>query len=668
MANQIQNVELTSRGIKKVLNKYTPERAIAEYIWNGFDAHATEVRITYSIETNFNGITRIEVADNGDGIKYEELPVVFKKFYESQKTISGNLDSRFSRGKNGYGRFTFFRLSKKATWETVYMRNDETAAYNIEMTADNLNSYKASNPEVVKYVERGTKVTFDGFSDSDLSLEWVEENLIPYLKTEMAWYFKVYPNKRLYINNKVLDCSSVIADSEVFKLPIELPGIAPELFHCTYFQWKEKPQEECSRFYFMDTDGNLKHQTTTLLNRKGDSFWHSILITSTIYNHLSDYISSTSRTLFSDTAENKVQKALIDQLNDYLRNKRRPFLKAQANILVDKYENEKLFDFIGTSTWEQQHKNYLQGFIKELYEVEPAVFAKLNETQKKIFIRLLDQIMDTDKNDSLFTILGEVIELEEEDRNRFSKILETTRLKNVISTIQLINDRLLTISDLKAINFDHTLKAGEVAHLQKLIESHYWIFGEEYRFVCAEEVKFQEALARYHYILRGASKKEYIEHPNKYKEMDLFITGKDHREGRPSNLVVEIKNPTNVPLLRMIQYSQIADYMDVIMEEDMFNASGEYWTFMLIGLELDSAIKRQMSNPLTGLCIDDRNCRLYVKTWSQVLNEAEGRMNYLKEKLQLERDKLSAAGTLDEIMFEALHNTAMATDVNKRKN
>ena len=33
-----QTVEITSAGIRKILNKYTPERAIAEYVWNGFDA------------------------------------------------------------------------------------------------------------------------------------------------------------------------------------------------------------------------------------------------------------------------------------------------------------------------------------------------------------------------------------------------------------------------------------------------------------------------------------------------------------------------------------------------------------------------------------------------------------------------------------------------------
>ena len=43
-----QSVEITSSGIKKVLQKYSAERAIAEYIWNGFDAKASKVCLDYS--------------------------------------------------------------------------------------------------------------------------------------------------------------------------------------------------------------------------------------------------------------------------------------------------------------------------------------------------------------------------------------------------------------------------------------------------------------------------------------------------------------------------------------------------------------------------------------------------------------------------------------------
>ena len=47
MAN-IQETEITTKGIQKVLNKYTPERAVAEYVWNGFDADASNVDRSFS--------------------------------------------------------------------------------------------------------------------------------------------------------------------------------------------------------------------------------------------------------------------------------------------------------------------------------------------------------------------------------------------------------------------------------------------------------------------------------------------------------------------------------------------------------------------------------------------------------------------------------------------
>lgn len=664
MENLIQNVELTSIGIKKVLNKYSPQRAVAEYIWNGYDANATEVRIEINTEPTFNTITNIIIKDNGDGIVFNELPIVFKKFYESHKSATNSIDSRFTRGKNGYGRFTFFKLCKQAQWHTLYKdERDEILSYDITMVSDNLTNYSPSNPQISSENNTGTIVELSDFSDSDLSLEWINDILIPYLRSEFAWYFEVHPNNKLYIDGNILDCSSIIAESDFFELPVELPSIDPELFHCTYFQWSVKPQEEYSRFYFIDSDGNLKKQKTTLLNKKGDSFWHSVLVKSTFFNQLSDLSENETDDLFSSLPERKIFKTLIEKLNDYLKNKRRPFLKSQAEILVNKYEDDKIFDFIGRTPWEQKRKSYLQDFIRELYEVEPAVFLKLNEAQKKIFIRLLDQVMDTDNNGTLFTILGEIIELDEEDKERFSRILGSTKLKNIISTIQLIDDRLKTINNLRSVNFDHTLKAKEVAHLQKLIEYHYWIFGEEYRFVCAEEVKFQEALEKYHYILRGVKQTEYLEHPDRYKEMDLFITGKEHRDGRPSNLVVEIKNPSTVSTMKMEQYSQISTYMNLVMKEDLFNANDEYWTFILVGLKIDDVVVNQMRNKQTGLCNDERNFKLYVKTWSQVLNEAEDRMNYLMEKLKLERDNISASNTLEQVMFDGLHNTAMAKDV-----
>lgn len=660
-----ESVEITPRGIRKVLNKYTPQRAIAEYIWNGYDAQATEIRVIATADDVFGSIIKITVKDNGDGIIYEQLPIVFKKFYESHKSAKGNVDSRFSRGKNGYGRFTFFKFANLASWNTIYKKDGELYKYSIRIDAQKLTDYNATSPERVEEAVTGTIVNFEDIITDDLSVNWVEEKLIPYLKAEFAWYFKVHPECKLYINDEILDCSSVIADSDMFDLPIQLDGIDNELFHIYYFQWNVKPQEEYSRFYFMSADGDLKHQRTTLYNNKGDYFWHSVLVKSTFFNSLADIGDDEERSLFSSLPERRIFKALKEKLNEYLGKKRRPFLKAKAEVLIGDYESENLFSFIGNTPWEENRKIYLQNFIKELYEVEPAVFMKLNASQKRIFIRLLDQVMDTDHNDSLFKILGEVVALEDDDKKQFAKILETTRLRNIVSTLQLIEDRLQTIQALRAVNFDHTLKAGEVQHLQKLIEKHYWIFGEEFRFVGAENIKFQEALNRYKYLLHGVSEEEYISHPDKYKEMDLFITGQEHRNGSPSNLVVEIKSPTNVPKLKMEHYTQINTYMNVIRKQDGFNDPTTFWTFLLIGLDIDDVASQSIQNPLTGVCISKDNYRLYMKTWAQILNEADARFNYLKEKMQNERDRLVCADDLDAIMKQTLSNTAVVENAKR---
>ena len=81
-----ESVEITSKSIQRILQRITPERAIAEYVWNGFDANATEVSINVVYSDNEFGLAdSIEVKDNGDGICHEQLGEKFKVFYDSNK-------------------------------------------------------------------------------------------------------------------------------------------------------------------------------------------------------------------------------------------------------------------------------------------------------------------------------------------------------------------------------------------------------------------------------------------------------------------------------------------------------------------------------------------------------------------------------------------------------
>ena len=657
-----QTVEITSAGIRKILNKYTPERAIAEYVWNGFDAKATVVNIDFEIDNaELDTIKNIRITDNGTGICYEELPIKFKKFYESQKRIANENNTEFTRGKNGYGRFTFYKFARFANWETRYSKDAQIMSYDIRIDSDTLKDYTTTEPLVSDDTTTGTCVVFNEIS-SDISSLFITKTLIPYLKAEFAWFLELKSEYQIYINGQELDYSSIIAEQESIS-PILSHNQKNNInFQCKYIRWNVKMNDEYSRFYFLNNDLELKFTKTTLLNKKGDNFWHSVIVIDDFFNEincdneLDD--NAIQPKLFDNSADRKLFKELITQLNEFLKKKRRPFLKEQAEVMVTKYKNEDVFPKFGTEDWDIVRREGLENFVKELYEVEPAVFMKLNKEQKRVFLELLNLVMDSGERDSLFKILDAVVELDSNDRKEFAKILEITRLKQVVSTIKLISDRLLTLENLKKIVFNHTLQANEVRDLQSFIEKHYWIFGEEYRMVCAEEVKFEEALRKYIYILRGVSEKKYIAHPNKYKEMDLFLTEYDFRDGRPHNIVVEIKNPTTIKQLKSEQLNQLEQYMDVILKQDCFNDANEFWTFILIGQDYDDIVGRRVINKLTGLVQNDSNYSLYVKKWSEITNEVERRLKYLLDKLKIERATLSKSQSLNEVMNEVSNNTA----------
>jgi len=647
-----QSVEITSSGIKKVLQKYSSERAIAEYIWNGFDAKATEIKVDFEIDSKeFDTFKSISISDNGEGIVYDDLSERFRKFYESNKTGISTDSNDLTRGKNGYGRFTFHKFARFAKWSTIYLKNDKkNYSYEITINSDNLRDYDPSIPSIVTE-SNGTIVQFREIN-SDITSAFINDILKPYLRAEFAWYLELKEEKKLFINGEELDYSSIIAENESF--PIELKFKKDNIkFDCKYIRWTSKLNDEYSRFYFLNESLELKKTKTTSLNKKGDNFWHSLLIVSDFFNQATiddDDENEISPKLFNSSEENKIFKELIGKLNEYLKNKRRPFLKVQAEKLIEKYEDENVFPKFGNNEWDNARKKGLENFVKEIYEVEPAVFMKLNKEQKRIFLELLNLVMDSSESESLLKIIGAVVELDSKDRKEFAKLLEETKLKYVITTINLIKNRLLILENLKKIVFKDDLKANERDHLQKYIEKHYWIFGEEYRMICAEEVKFEEALRRYVYLLRGVSEKIYISHPDKYKEMDLFLAGTDFRDGKPHNLIIEIKNPTTIKKLGDKEVSQIKQYIDVILKQDEFNDHNEFWSFYLIGQDYDDIVRADIQNFETGLLRKKDNHCLYVKKWSEITNEIERRLKYLLEKLKIERSTLSQQSTLQEIL------------------
>lgn len=62
------------------------KQAICEYLWNGFDAGASELNLDYAVN-GLGAVTKIKISDNGKGIDRSTLKATFGAFLNSQKGV-----------------------------------------------------------------------------------------------------------------------------------------------------------------------------------------------------------------------------------------------------------------------------------------------------------------------------------------------------------------------------------------------------------------------------------------------------------------------------------------------------------------------------------------------------------------------------------------------------
>lgn len=657
------NIQITSSGIKKSLQKYNSLKALVEFIWNGFDAQATCVKLLCS-QNAMGGIVGIKIEDNGYGIPKSELDKKFKPFYDSEKVINPNEKRNVStlHGKNGVGRLTFYHFATSATWSTVYQDKVDKKKYKYDITVDTNSLDNFHDGEIVATEEStGTLVEFEcvsGFKSLD--------EIKSYLINEFCWFLELNREKgySITINGVSLNYSVNIAETEKFLLKYEGAKLD---FNVKYIQWKDKINNEYSQYYFINSCNLEVFKDTTTLNNKGDHFYHSVYIKSTMFDNFNFKQAEDDNqiTLQGYTKSCDEYKFLKKEIDNFLRRKRKPYLKKYSDNLIDELEKVKAFPNYDTKNYfENMKKTELETVVREIYQVQPKIFASLNIEQKKTLVRFLDLIMQSGECENLLKILDEVIELDSEEREELACLLNTTKMTNIIKTIKLIKDRYKAVDELKQLVFNKSLNANEVYHLQNFIEKHYWLFGEQYNLVTAAEPDFEEALRRYVYFLSGEYVKRKINHIHKNKEMDIFAVRQDIKSGGYNNIVVELKHPEIN--LGEKELSQVKKYMSVVLEQPEFNAANMHWEFYLIGNEFDKSnfinneIKSNKNHGEKSLVFKMERYKIFVKTWSEIFADFEMKHKYLNDKLELERGKLIQKNlTANSIMSNIDGNTAI---------
>ena len=640
----VKNQSIESSGIT---NDY--KEAICEYIWNGFEAHATEVNIDYSLNIA-SGVSELSISDNGDGIVYDDLSDTFGAFLTSQKNLlSLKMKSKANKGK---GRFSFSAFATGAKWITTYKDSDsiEYKAYEIILENDKKEVLSYTEPKVSAIRKAGTKVEFDNiFSLTAENMAF--EVLEPALLKEFAWFLYLCKgrNLKININGKPIEYEKYI-NTEFSEKTITT--IAGSRFEVTLIVWTEAIKEKfCC--YFFDSKDEVKSIETTSFNRNTVEFNHSVFVKSDFFDGQENdcmEMESDQISLFTDEDDKKVYKELKKFIAKFIEKKIGNYMSQKADDAVRQMiEERKTFPEFPDDPYGKMQKQDLEKVTKEIYKIEPKIFYKLKPVQEKSLLGFLNLLLNSRERENVLTIVEQIVELTPEQRQDFSDMLRKTKLENVIDTIKFVQDRYKVIELLRTIVFDMTQYANERDHIQKIVQQHFWLFGEQFNLASADE-RMKNALEKYINFLYGVKDIEATldEDAEQERRMDIFMCNVRDIEASfgttmEENIIVELKAPKVILSKKVLR--QIEDYMDFVRKQPNFNSEYRRWKFIAVCKEVDEDVKGRYKTfedkGKIGLVIQVENYEVYALTWDDVFKSFELRHAPLLKRLNYDREKLA---------------------------
>lgn len=630
MANKLQ---LTIDSLKTELVSYKdkPFNCLYEYIWNSFDAGAKDVNISFELpKSGIGSIDNLVIEDDGLGWDFKKEQNT-KTFLSSSKGTKADKNKTLPRGRYGRGRYVFIWVSEKleilSSGQKLILTHDTGVNPIDDVTA----------PKV------GTKIIFKGLQPHFNNIFFNEDRLSRELMLEFCWFLKENPGFNIKINNEKINISSNVKESKILSkddFDEEISKYLTDKFSVEIVLWKDKPAE-WSNFYFINEDSGLEYFVEpTGMNKKSDSFWHSVYVKSNLFETDDSGEDIDNQLDFGDKDQKRVKRKIKNAIKEKLVGLRKPYLEKQSNALISQFKEDKILpDIHEFGIFDE--KSY-EDLLKAIYVIAPSLFVGRDKKEQKFMCATFAGLVSVQDNNLVRIILEQLQVLTAEEKSDLLDILQRTSLSCIVRTIKEIDLRMQAISDLESLLFLNEKETLEVNHLQKVLNNNFWIFGEQFRLFRHTEGALKKTLHDYAKDILG------IDNPvittESRKEVDLFLTRTEElSEKLQKNIVVEIKRPSIK--LGKKEYDQIEEYYKKIKGESVCNGDNQYWEFYLIGNDYDDDISDKIESAAThgekerGLTFNTGNgkYRIYVRKWSDILQTEWGyKMKYLKDKLELE--------------------------------
>jgi hypothetical protein len=644
------------------------KEAVCEYIWNGFEAGATTVEVSFNGEA-YKEAMSLQIADDGEGIIYSNLKETFGAFLSSIKESSSiRIKSKINKGK---GRFSYLCFSPSARWTTVYADGGVLKEYTISMDSSSRGKFVTSVPVAGEGIsKKGTIVELslsEGSQVDQLSLGCIKEKLLQ----EFSWYLYLNKNKKLS-----LIYSGIALD---YKQHIDVDLSIEQLFECQGQSFKinlivwQKNIDNHSKIYYLAHSGDIHAAKNTGFNNNTVSFFHSVFVESSFINaqnilHMPSGNADTGQQAF-DEGIRSVFDSLNREITKIISEALRKFLLRQADEQISEMDDRGSMPNFPSDEYGQLRRKDFELVTKELYCIEPKIFYKLNPQQEKSLLGFMNLLLSSYERENILSIIEHIVNLTDEQRKNFADILQRTKLQYILEAISIIDKRLAVIDQLKRIVFELAKFANERNHVQKIVEQHFWLFGEQYHMLTADKT-LATSLAEYEQITDTQQTSKTKRRNNK-KELnqraDIFLYTKRVQEDSSSEmLIVELKAPS-VPLSIDV-FNQVVRYANTIRKVPQFSGTNRKWRFYAICSTVEDDVKVKYKNFVqhgkNGLVdVIEDNFEIYALSWDDVFQSFEARHSFLLEKLKIDYTQVSS-----EIKSEnnVTPSRSLVNDINER--
>ena len=290
-----------------------------------------------------------------------------------------------------------------------------------------------------------------------------------------------------------------------------------------------------------------------------------------------------------------------------------------------------------------------------------------SQKSRALALSLMKETFETDP-EALLPILREFSQLPQGRIDELKEVLEHTTLSQLISLGREVGSRVDFLAGLNTVLFERAIKKRmlERRQLHRILAHETWLFGEEWT-ITGDDERLTQVLKKY--LVQLGLDVELASGPALRREdgsdaiPDLVLGRQlETRENHFSHLVIELKRPNH--RLTDQDISQIRSYASAITNDERFDQPNSHWDFWLIGNEVTDAVDEQRNQDTLppGVVQSSKKYRIVVRTWAEIISDAEHRLKFVQESLKYESNRDQGLVSMRDKYGQYLPQEALSED------